>query len=64
MDGTIIPSPFKNALFWPEPKEDRGKKSRKKEKIPSVVASKDSMEYHKKKDKEKNRTREIEKENN
>lgn len=50
----VIPSPFKRALFWPEPKVEVLKK-RKTEKIPSVVTSLQWQEYNKKKSEEKER---------
>lgn len=43
-----VPSPFKRALFWPEPNE-KNVKSRKKEKIPSVVTSALWQQYNQKK---------------
>ncbi|KAK9739034.1 hypothetical protein QE152_g9327 [Popillia japonica] len=46
--GSIIPSPFKRALFWPDVKEKTGKRT-KKEKLPSVATSKQWQEYHSKK---------------
>lgn len=49
--GPNVPSPFKRALFWPEPKPVTNKKS--KEKIPSVVTSQMWQEYSKKKSEEK-----------
>lgn len=48
----LIPSPFKRALFWPENTEKPGKR-RSKEKIPSVVTSKQWQEYHEKKEEAK-----------
>lgn len=59
IDGQIIPSPFKNALFWPEQKDIKNKR-RKKEKVPFVASSKEWQEYHKKKEDEK-RAKEMEK---
>lgn len=47
-----IPSPFKRALFWPEPKMKVMKK-RKTERIPAVVSSKDWQKYYENKEKKK-----------
>lgn len=46
-----VPTPFKKALFWPEPKTETKQKA--KEKIPSVATSKEWKEYHKKKEEKK-----------
>ena len=51
-DNKLIHSPFKRALFWPENTEKAGKR-RSKEKIPSVVTSKQWQEYHEKKEEAK-----------
>ncbi|KAJ8913919.1 hypothetical protein NQ315_005717 [Exocentrus adspersus] len=55
------PSPFKKALFWPEPKV-KEKRRYNKEKIPSAITSQAWQEYHSKKENEKKRKLE-EKEN-
>ena len=41
-----FPSPFKKALFWPQPCKKDGKKHRSKEKVPSVVTSQQWRQYH------------------
>lgn len=46
-----IPSPFKRALFWPEPMKTN--KRRQKHKLPSVATSADWISYYKKKQEEK-----------
>lgn len=46
-----VSTPFKKALFWPEPKTETKQKA--KEKIPSVATSKEWKEYHKKKEEKK-----------
>lgn len=46
-----VPSPFKRALFWPQPPVTT--KKHKKEKIPSVDTSADWQKYHEKKEKVK-----------
>lgn len=51
-NNKLIPSPFKRALFWPENTEKVGKR-RFKEKIPSVVTSKQWQEYHEKREESK-----------
>lgn len=48
----IVPSPFKCALFWPEPKPATSRK-RKVEKIPAVVTSKEWQCYHENKENKK-----------
>ncbi|KAJ8930403.1 hypothetical protein NQ314_016798 [Rhamnusium bicolor] len=45
----LIPSPFKRALFWPQPRQNKNKR-KKKEKVPSLVVSKSWQEYHEKKE--------------
>lgn len=50
-EDKTIPSPFKRALIWPEPKP--AKKRASKEKIPSVVTSKAWQEYHESKERKK-----------
>lgn len=60
--NSSVGTPFKRALFWPETSTDQGNKRRKKEKIPTVVTSKEWMKYFKHKDQEK-RDKEREKEN-
>lgn len=48
----IVPSPFKKALFWPEPTIK--KKGRiLKEKLPSTITSEAWREFHRKKELEK-----------
>lgn len=47
-----VPTPFKKALFWPDPKPST-KKRKLKEKIPSVVTSEAWRAYHTKKENEK-----------
>ena len=48
-----IPSPFKKALFWPQPCKKDGKKHRSKGKVPSVVTSQQWRRYHMFKEAEK-----------
>lgn len=48
----LIPSPFKRALFWPDTTQ-MVEKRRSKEKIPSVVTSKQWQENHEKKEETK-----------
>lgn len=52
-----VPSPFKRALFWPEP-EVSTRKRRSKEKIPSVITSAAWQEYHTRKENEKKKKQE------
>lgn len=47
-----VPTPFKKALFWPDPKPQT-KKRKLKEKIPSVVTSEAWRQYYQKKENEK-----------
>jgi hypothetical protein len=48
----LVPSPFKAAMFWPEPKTIF-KKGRSKEKVPSVISSESYRIYIQKKEEEK-----------
>ncbi|XP_060803913.1 uncharacterized protein LOC132902523 [Amyelois transitella] len=48
----IIPTPFKNSLFWPKEKENN-KKKRNTEKVPAVVTSEKWQEYHENKERKK-----------
>ncbi|XP_011858663.1 PREDICTED: PERQ amino acid-rich with GYF domain-containing protein 2-like [Vollenhovia emeryi] len=41
-----VPESFKKALFWPLPTEKDDKKRRQKEKIPTVVTSREWQAYH------------------
>lgn len=54
-NGENVPSPFKKNLFWPgTPTKTKRKTRTPKEKLPSVVSSKEWLEYEKnKKDKKK-----------
>lgn len=52
IDGETIPTPFKNALFWPKT-EKKDNKRRKKEKIPFVATSEQWQQYHLKKEEAK-----------
>lgn len=58
----MVPSPFKKALFWPEPTPTKKVLGKKKERIPSVTTSDAWKEYYSKKEEEKNKQLE-EKEN-
>ncbi|CAG5008478.1 unnamed protein product [Parnassius apollo] len=55
--GILVPSPFKKALFWPEPTQKKRKIS--KEKIPSAITSKSWREFYAKKDAEKKEKEDI-----
>lgn len=57
----LIPSPFKRALLWPEPKESVQSK-RRKEKLPAVVTSPQMIEYFKKKKMKKTETEKLKEE--
>lgn len=41
-----VPDPFQKALFWPLPTEKDDKKQCQKEKIPTVVTSREWQAYH------------------
>lgn len=53
-EATIIPSPFKKSLFWPESNPSIPKR-RIREKVPSVASSKQWQDYYKKKEDTKNK---------
>ncbi|CAG4966335.1 unnamed protein product [Parnassius apollo] len=55
--GILEPSPFKKALFWPEPTQKKRKIS--KEKIPSAIRSKSWREFYAKKDAERKEKEDI-----
>lgn len=57
----LIPSPFKRALLWPEPKESVQSK-RRKEKLPAVVTSPQMIEYFKNKKLKKTETEKLKEE--
>ncbi|XP_068084186.1 tigger transposable element-derived protein 2-like [Anabrus simplex] len=50
--SSLIPSPFKRALFWPEPLKSKKRKC-SKEIIPSVITSQQWQEYHERKEMKK-----------
>jgi hypothetical protein len=52
-----VPTPFKNTLFWPEPKKVTLKK-KPKEKIPSVATSSQWQQYFKSKEEKKRKEEE------
>jgi hypothetical protein len=54
----IVPSPFKRALFWPQPIQT-ATKTKKKEKIPSVVTSKNWQQYYENKENLKKEQKEM-----
>lgn len=51
--NTTVSSPFKRALFWPEPIQKKKKTRAPKEKIPSVATSSEWQKYYQKKENEK-----------
>lgn len=55
MEGMLVPSPFKKALFWPNETVPKQRSKKKKEKIPSVTMSDAWKEYYLKKEEEKRR---------
>ncbi|KAI5722961.1 hypothetical protein M8J76_016235 [Diaphorina citri] len=50
-----IPSPFKNALFWPKCDDSLPKKKKTKKRTPTVAISDDFIEYQRRLDSEKKR---------
>ncbi|KAK5644648.1 hypothetical protein RI129_005948 [Pyrocoelia pectoralis] len=62
LPGVLIPTPFKNALFWPEPIETKKKLVKRQIKVPAVGTSDAWKEYYQKKE-EKQKQISEEKEN-
>ena len=58
MEGMLVPSPFKKALFWPDETVSKQPFKKKKEQIPSVTTSDAWKEYYLKKEEEKKKLNE------
>ncbi|KAI4459548.1 transferrin [Holotrichia oblita] len=53
LPGVIVPSPFKNSMFWPNPSTSKKIKRKMNVKVPSVGTSDAWREYHLKKEEAK-----------